>query len=316
MKKDKKTVHVISNTHWDREWGYPFEETRLLLIKFMDELLDLLDNDPEFQSFTFDSQTLGIMDYLELRPENEERLKKHVKNGRLIVGPWFSLPEEYLVNGESLVRNLVIGHRKAAELGKISKIGYTPFSYGQTSQMPQIYNGFGIDTIIFYRGVNTPKSEFIWQGADGSRLLGMRFGTMSRFSYYFYIYRQVRYGMGADEYEYGWDRGAAPFRMASDRYPREHYYVMDDNKRGWNTDIIPGKIKNLIEDESQHFTTSHIACMQGFDTSNPDPRETDIIKLCQEAASEHELFFYLFSFLYPIFWIQIFIIPISNRFKY
>jgi len=289
LASDKKTVHIVSNSHWDREWGYPFEETRLLLLDFMDELLDLLDSNSEFQSFTFDSQTLGIFDYLELRPENKERVEAHVKSGRLIVGPWYSLPEEFIVNGESLVRNLVIGHRTAQQLGKVSKIGYTPFSYGQTSQLPQIYNGFDIDTIIFYRGINTPHSEFIWQGADGSRLLGMRFGCMSRFSYYFYIYRQVRYGMDKDEYQYDWDRGAVPFRMASEQYPREHYYILDNAMKEWNTNIIPEQIKKLIYDESEHFTTSHIACMQGFDTSNPDPKESEIIKLCQDATPEHEV---------------------------
>ncbi|MCA9734588.1 MAG: hypothetical protein H6696_02825 [Deferribacteres bacterium] len=287
--KNKKTLHVISNSHWDREWGYPFEETRLLLLDFVDELLDLLDNDPDFQSFTFDSQMLALLDYLELRPENLDRVEKHVRSGRLIIGPWYSLPEEYLVNGESLVRNLIVGHRKASEFGAVSKIGYTPFSYGQTSQIAQIYNGFGIDTIIFYRGINTPKSEFLLEGPDGSRLLGMRFGCLSRFSYYFYIYRQVRYGMDRDDWFYRWDRGAAPFRMANDSRPREHYYILNDQKKQWNTDIIPEQIKQLIADESEHFTTSHIACMQGFDASNPDPKESDLIKLCQQAAPEHEI---------------------------
>ena len=286
---EKKTLHVISNSHWDREWGYPYEETRMLLLDFMDELLDLLDNDEKFPAFTFDSQTLGIEDYLEMRPENTERLKKHVKSGRLIVGPWYSLPEEYLVSGESLVRNLVVGHKSANKLGKVSKIGYTPFGYGQTSQMPQIYHGFGIDTIVFYRGINTPNSEFLWEGVDGSQLLGMRFGCMSRFSYYFYIYRQVRYGMDNEKHEYDWDRGASPFRMASADRNDEHYYVLDSNKKSWNTDIIPKQIKKLIEDESEHFTTSHIACMQGFDTSNPDPKESELIELCQEALPEHTI---------------------------
>ena len=69
MTDQRKTIHVVSNSHWDREWGYPFEETRLLLLDFMDELLDLLDTDPEFHSFTMDSQTLCVEDYLELRPE-------------------------------------------------------------------------------------------------------------------------------------------------------------------------------------------------------------------------------------------------------
>ena len=98
MSKGRKTIHVVSNSHWDREWGYPFEETRLLLIDFMDNLLELLDNDKEFHSFTMDSQTLCVEDYLELRPEKRATIEKHVKSGRFIVGPWYSLPEEYLVS--------------------------------------------------------------------------------------------------------------------------------------------------------------------------------------------------------------------------
>lgn len=289
MPQQRKTIHVVSNSHWDREWDYPFEKTRLLLLDFMDELLDLLDKDPDFHSFTMDSQTLCVEDYLEFRPEERARIEKHVKSGRLIVGPWCSLPEEYIVNGESLVRNLVVGHRVAQSLGKVSKIGYTPFSYGQTSQMPQIYNGFGIDTIIFYRGINTPHSEFILEGPDGSRLLGMRFGCMSRFSYYIYVYRVLRYGSDDVFARYDWDRGATPFRLCSDRHPRAHYSILDDQKKQWNDGPIPDQLRKLVKDESEHFTTSHICCMQGFDSSNPDPRESDIIRMCQEMMPEHTI---------------------------
>ncbi|HPO16200.1 MAG TPA: glycoside hydrolase family 38 C-terminal domain-containing protein [Candidatus Hydrogenedentes bacterium] len=289
MSKERKTIHVVSNSHWDREWGYPFEETRLLLLDFMDELLDLLDTDAEFHSFTFDSQTVALEDYLEYRPEKRAVIEKHVQSGRLIVGPWYSLPEEYLVNAESLVRNLVVGHRVAEGLGKVSKVGYTPFGYGQTSQMPQIYHGFGIDTIIFYRGINTPKSEFILEGPDGSRLLGMRFGCMSRFSYYIYVYRVLRYGSDNVFAFYDWDRGAAPFRLASDRNPRGHYYVLDDKKKRWNDGPIREQLLKLVRDESEHFSTSQICCMQGFDTSNPDPKESEIMQLCQKLLPEHEI---------------------------
>lgn len=289
MAEQRKTIHVVSNSHWDREWDYPFEKARLLLLDFMDELLDLLDNDSDFHSFTMDSQTLCVEDYLEIRPEERDRVAKHVASGRLIVGPWCSLPEEYIVNGESLVRNLVIGHRVAQSLGKVSKIGYTPFSYGQTSQMPQLYNGFGIDTIIFYRGINTPKSEFILEGPDGSRLLGMRFGCMSRFSYYIYVYRVLRYGSDDVFARYDWDRGAAPFRLATSRHPRAHYSILDDQKKQWNTEPIPDQLRKLVRDESEHFTTSHICCMQGFDSSNPDPRESEIVRMCQEMMPEHDI---------------------------
>ncbi|HOQ33506.1 MAG TPA: alpha-mannosidase, partial [Candidatus Hydrogenedens sp.] len=130
MNQEKKTIYVVVNTHWDREWVYPFEETRLLLVEFMDQLIQILKNDSNFHSFTLDSQTVCLEDYLELRPEKREDIVDLVKSGKLIIGPWYSLPEEFIVNGESLVRNLLIGHRVAQSFGKVSKIGYTPFSYG------------------------------------------------------------------------------------------------------------------------------------------------------------------------------------------
>ncbi len=289
MSGERKTIHVICNTHWDREWVYPFEETRLLLVEFMDELLRILEENPDFSSFTFDSQTVGIEDYLELRPEMRPVIERQVQAGRLVVGPWYSLPEEYIVNGESLVRNLVVGHRVAGSLGRISKVGYTPFSYGQTSQMPQIYQGFDIDTIIFYRGINTPNSEFLMEGPDGSRLVGMRFGALSRFSYYFYVYRMLVYGMSRDEWWYDWNRGACPFRLCDEDKDRSHYYILDPSRKQWNRDLIPPMLQKLVQDESQHFTTEHIACMQGFDTSSPDPREPEIIRMCQEMLPEHTI---------------------------
>lgn len=291
MTTERKTLHIVCNSHWDREWGYPFEETRLLLLKFMDELLELLETDPEFTSFTMDSQTLCVEDYLELRPEKRPLVEKHVRNGRLRIGPWYSLPEEYICNGESLVRNLLTGHRSAHALGGVTKSGYTPFSYGQTSQIPQIYQGFGIDHIIFYRGINTPKCEYILEGPDGSRLLGSRFGCMSRFSYYIYIYRVLRYGSDDVYKRYDWDRGAAPFRLIDESRPRDHYYILDDKKKQWNDAPLRDQLLKLVRDESEHFSTSQMVCMQGFDSSNPDPEESRILKLCQQLLPEHTLKF-------------------------
>ena len=157
--------------------------------------------------------------------------------------------------------------------------------------MPQIYNGFDIDTIIFYRGINTPNSEYILEGPDGSRLLGMRFGCMSRFSYYIYVYHMLRYGSDDVFAFYDWDRGAAPFRMANDSNPRGHYYVLDDSQKKWHTEPIREQLLKLVRDESEHFSTSQICCMQGFDTSNPDPKETEIMRLCQELLPEHDIKF-------------------------
>src|SRR5690606_36382612 len=73
--------------------------------------------------------------------------------------------------------------------------------------------------------------------------------------------------------------------------PRGHYYVLDKDKKQWNDDPIREQLLKLVKDESEHFTTSHICCMQGFDTSDPDPRESEIMKLCQELLPEHTIKF-------------------------
>ena len=189
-----KVYHVISNTHWDREWRYSFQKNRQMLVDMVDKVLDILVSEPRYRAFHLDSQSIVLKDYLEIKPQNKELIAKLVKEKRLLIGPWYILPEEFQVGGENLVRNLLLGHKTCSENGGVSKIGYSPFSWGQISQLPQIYKQFGIELIMFYRGINSresPKSEFIWEGADGTRMTASRFSTMPRYNFYFYIYRPV-----------------------------------------------------------------------------------------------------------------------------
>ena len=166
-------LHVVSHTHWDREWYLPFQRFRMRLVDLIDHLLDLLDRDPEFRCFHLDGQTLLLEDYLEIRPENEERLRRHIREGRLLIGPWYKQNDGFLVSGEATIRSLLIGHRIARHFGGVMKVGYLPNQFGNISQMPQILRGFGIESCIFGRGFlpNGSCMEFIWQGADGSRVL-------------------------------------------------------------------------------------------------------------------------------------------------
>ena len=152
-------LHIICQTHWDREWRLPFQQTRLMLVDMMDHLLEAMNRDPAMRYFHLDGQTILLEDYMELRPENRAVLAALVAEGRLLIGPWYTLPEENLVNGECLVRNLLMAHRIGREFGGIMKVGFTPTSYGQIGQMPQIFNGFGIDTILFHRGVPAHKVD-------------------------------------------------------------------------------------------------------------------------------------------------------------
>jgi alpha-mannosidase len=161
---DKKyTLHAVTMSHWDREWYMDFQKTRLKLVHLIDGLLDILEGDPDFVSFMMDGQTLPLTDYLAVRPQNRERLNRHIQEGRILIGPWYILPDEILITGETHVRNYLLGSRVARDFGvEKMQVGYLPDSFGHPSQMPQILSGLGMDTIVFWRGSTpeTDRSEF------------------------------------------------------------------------------------------------------------------------------------------------------------
>ena len=111
------SAHYISGTHWDREWYRPYQEFRFLLVLLMDALLDLMESSEEFRYFQLDGQTCMLEDYLEVRPENKARLAKLIRAGRILIGPWFTMPDLFCVGDEALVRNLLLGRRISREWG-------------------------------------------------------------------------------------------------------------------------------------------------------------------------------------------------------
>lgn len=174
-----KKVHVVPHMHWDREWYFTTEESRILLVNNMEEIMDMLENNPNYPNYVLDGQTAILEDYFAAKPENKERVKKLVKEGRLIIGPWYTQTDEMVVGGESITRNLLYGLKDCEEFGDAMMIGYLPDSFGQSSQMPQILNGFGINRSIFWRGVSermgTDKTEFYWEGEGDSKVLTQLF---------------------------------------------------------------------------------------------------------------------------------------------
>lgn len=187
----KRKAHLISHTHWDREWYLPYEKHHVLLIQLMDTLLDTMERDPEFRNFHLDGQTIIIDDYLQVRPEKRELLDKYIKEGRIQIGPWYILQDAFLTSSEANIRNLQIGHADARPYGQIARVGYFPDTFGNMGQAPQILKQAGIDNAVFGRGVkptgfnNTVSdgdyessfSELIWEGPDGSRVLGVLFAN-------------------------------------------------------------------------------------------------------------------------------------------
>jgi mannosylglycerate hydrolase len=166
-----RNIHIVSHTHWDREWYRPFQLFRLKLVHLIDGVLDLLDHNPQFKYFMLDGQTIVLDDYLAMRPEMEEKLRRYIQKGRLIIGPWHILPDMFLVGPESHIRNLLQGDRTASGFGRKMRIGYLPDPFGHPGQVPQILQGFGIDTACLWRGLDDEPAEFWWESPDGSRVL-------------------------------------------------------------------------------------------------------------------------------------------------
>ncbi len=166
---------VVPHTHWDREWYLPFERFQLRLAAVVDEVIDVLEQDPSFTSFTLDGQAIVLEDYLDARPEREGRLRALLASGRLEVGPSYILPDELLVGSESLVRNLLIGRATCERFGaRPSPVGYLPDSFGHPLQLPQILAGFGIESFVFSRGLGDEFDElgpvFRWRAPNGSEV--------------------------------------------------------------------------------------------------------------------------------------------------
>ena len=163
------SIHLVPHTHWDREWYRPFQSFRMQLVDLVDRVLEMLESEAEF-AFTLDGQLATIDDYLEIRPEQAERIARHVRSGRLAIGPWQILMDEFLVSGETLVRNLEMGWQRADEFGGPMRVGYLPDMFGHVAQMPQILRAAGLADAVVWRGIPAAvdRHAFRWEAPDGS----------------------------------------------------------------------------------------------------------------------------------------------------
>jgi alpha-mannosidase len=188
-----KTAHIISHSHWDREWYLSFEKHRYYFIQLMNNLIEQFKKEGTgFRSFHLDGQTVLLEDYFAVHPENREMVKRLIEEKKLHIGPWYVLQDAFLTSSEANVRNLLIGMNDTKAYGHVSKIGYFPDTFGIYGQAPQLLKQAGIDTAAFGRGVKptgfnntvsdvpdyeSPYSEMIWKSPDGSSVLGILFAN-------------------------------------------------------------------------------------------------------------------------------------------
>ncbi|MCK4830834.1 alpha-mannosidase, partial [bacterium] len=240
------TGHIISHTHWDREWFLTSKYTAEWLVPFFNSLFNMLDKYPEY-CFVLDGQTIMIEDYLEqLTPSeksiSENRLKKYVNQSRLLVGPCYLQPDWRLVSGESLVRNMILGHKMANKLGRVMKVGWLLDNFGQISQAPQIHKGFDIDGVYLWRGieVNPEKihSEYRWESPDGSPVMAV------------YLLNSYRNAMRLAEYS-----DIALERIANEVEKLSHFATTDNVllMNGYDQKMVPDNVLPLIEQVNANY---------------------------------------------------------------
>jgi len=208
--KGKYKVHVVSGTHWDREWRFTAEQSKLRLADLVDGVIEKLEENSEFRHYMLDGGAVVLEDYMSVRPEMFERLKALISAGRTPTVAWYTLPETNLVMPEAMIRNLLVGLRVSKPFGGAMRAGYTATGYGQPAQLPQIYNGFNIESAIFYRGTTRYQQPPVchWESPDGSRVLLVRGNDeVTRTNWWYYAYMPIVLGTDSDQvaamgYEY------------------------------------------------------------------------------------------------------------------
>ena len=253
----KKKVYIISHSHWDREWYMPYEQHHMRLITLIDDLLEQFETNPDFNSFHLDGQTISLDDYLEVRPNKREALQKAITEGKLKIGPFYILQDDFLTSSESNTRNMLVGLEESKKWGAPVKLGYFPDTFGNMGQAPQMMLEGGLDVTAYGRGVkptsfnnvviNDEKytsqySEMWWEGSDKSKVLGLLF---------------------ANWYSNG------------NEIPTEKEAAI----KFWDTKLA---------DAEQFASTDHLLMMNGCDHQPLQKDVTDAIKLANELYPDYE----------------------------
>ncbi|GIL09064.1 MAG: glycosyl hydrolase [Chloroflexota bacterium] len=247
---------LVSHTHWDRAWYCTFQEYRIRLVKLIDDLLDVLEERPDFRVFMLDGQMSVLEDYLEARPGQAAALQALCRSGRVQVGPWFVLADEFLVSPEALIRNLQLGRRMGGDFGGVVPIGYVPDGFGHIAQLPQILRGFDIDNAFFWRGMGEDGdrlgTEFMWRAPDGSTV------TTILMPWGYHNVTNLGYGV----------------------------HWGDVSQMEFNPELAQQKIERAIEKLKPMANTNALLLMNGIDHAEAEPRVPDIIARANAALPD------------------------------
>jgi mannosylglycerate hydrolase len=278
----KPNVHIVSYTHWDREFRWEFEHTRMKLVECLDHVFEIMGADPEFRSFHLDGQVVLLDDYLEIRPEMEETVRRHVAEGRLEIGPWYTLPDCATPHGESIVRNLQHGVKRSLGFGNVLKCGYNVFSFGQIAQLPQLCSHFGIDMIIFYKFMNPARSkypEFLWKSPDGTVAYASRLGPEARWNYFFAGHIPIVYNRDPWHRDWKYEYGTlGKVVHTADPEGRSFFHEILDPETSYHPENIGMGFERTLKTLESTFAPETLLFFDGTDFTEPHPLTPQIIR--------------------------------------
>ena len=292
MEKQYK-MHVITGTHWDREWRHTAEQSKLRLMDLIDSILEILEKDPEYNSFILDGGTIVLEDYFTVRPEKKELIKKLIEKKKLFIVNWYTLPETYTVAPEALIRNLLLGTKMAKEYGGAMRAGYTATGYGQTSQLPQIYDGFGIETAMFYRGTNKYELPelFKWEALDGTQIyVHKTFDEVTRTNWYFYVYDLIALGKGTKDLSYTYKKECEPVHLCDDvLYEKAIKQTIDTPVFDKSDEGLKKALKNITDQAMPYAIGNHLLALNMEDNAEPHPLHSEMVKAMNDISDDIEI---------------------------
>ncbi len=172
-KKTRKRlkIYVIPDQHWDPYWRYKPEVSERMGVNNIRQALDIMKENSRFKYVI--AQLYLWQLFKKYFPERVEEAKRRVEEGRIeIADGGYINPDLNLPSGESLIRNFFYAKRAfEKELGVKVKCAWCMDSFGQSGQLPQIFQKLGLKFHSAKRGANKDlPGVFIWQGVDGTRI--------------------------------------------------------------------------------------------------------------------------------------------------
>ncbi len=173
-------LHIINYLDWQREGQFSLDTQRPILLEIVAKILDLVEQGDYTEKILLGGETILLDD---IAVVNDALLKQLAEkaNNSLQIGPWYRYLDGLLADGETYIRNLLLGRMDAKHYGiTLSSVAFMPKAVQYSAQLPQILDSFGIDTAFFHSDYAIIPLPFRWQAPDGSSVLVINYQALDK----------------------------------------------------------------------------------------------------------------------------------------